>query len=328
MRLDGHTMGTTWSVTYLAAEGGPSPETVERELQAALDAVNASMSTYQDDSEISRFNRLPVGQWQALSEHFYRVLSEALRIGELSEGAYDVTVGPLVNLWGFGPDGPVNGVPAQEEIALQLAAIGQQHLLVDKDQQRLAKQAPVSLDFSSIAKGYGVDQLANYLLTQQISDFLVEVGGEMRLAGNSPRGDSWRIAVERPVAGARAPQVTLALSNIAVATSGDYRNYFEVDGQRYSHSIDPRTGYPVAHDLVSVTVLADSALEADAWATALDVLGGKQALLLANAHNLAVYLIRRQGDELIATYSEAMLPYLPANESSTTEGQSVPERLP
>jgi len=328
VKLSGHTMGTTWSATYRPVPGGPSREAVLQELQSALDAVNHSMSTYRDDSEISRFNRAPVGQWLPVSEQFGAVLSAALAIGKQTGGAYDVTVAPLVNLWGFGPEGPSSGVPAAVEIRQRLAAVGQQQLQLDSEQSRVKKRAPVTLDFSSIAKGYGVDQLADYLLAQQIRDFLVEVGGEMRLAGQSPRYDNWRIAIERPAAGGRAPALALELSDIAVATSGDYRNFFEVDGQRFSHSIDPRTGYPVAHDLVSVTVLADTAMAADAWATALIVLGGDEAMQVASDHHLAVYFIRRQGEEFIARHTAALMPYLKGTDAETTQGPSRPERLP
>ncbi|MBN7798397.1 FAD:protein FMN transferase [Parahaliea mediterranea] len=326
VRLDGRTMGTTWSVTYSPAGGAPPAESVREALQARLDGVNASMSTYRDDSEITRFNGAPVGEWFTVSEAFLTVLGAALDIGARSEGAYDVTVAPLVDLWGFGPGAGAGGVPDAAAIAALRPQVGQRYLEIDRAASRVRKTRAVSVDFSSIAKGYAVDELARYLLGQQIADFLVEVGGEMRLSGSSPRGDAWRIAVEQPTAGARAPAVALRPGDAAVATSGDYRNFFEMDGRRYSHSIDPRSGYPVAHDLVSVTVVADTAMVADAWATALEVLGAEDAMRVANAQALAVYFIRRQGDDFVASHSASFAPYLEGPDGATTQGQGAPER--
>lgn len=321
VKLSGATMGTTWTVTYLAGPGSPAPEAVHGALQERLDRVNTSMSTYRDDSEISRFNRAPAGQWFGVSGDFLAVLQTALAVGAHSDGAYDVTVAPLVDLWGFGPGAGEDRVPADSEIAALMPAVGQRFLEVDAAGQRLRKQRQVTVDFSSVAKGYAVDVLANYLQGQQIADFLVEVGGEMRLAGKSPRGDDWRIAVERPEPGAREPALALSLSDVAVATSGDYRNFFEMDGRRYSHSIDPRNGYPVAHDLVSVTVLAETAALADAWATALEVLGVEAAMAVASDRDLAVYFIRRQGDGFAASHTPAFAPYLEGAGGGATQAQ-------
>jgi thiamine biosynthesis lipoprotein len=326
VKLSGRSMGTTWHVTYLPGDAAAAPEAVQAALEGELAAVNASMSTYREDSEISRFNRAPVGEWFAVSPDFLAVLEAALDIGRRSGGAYDVTVAPLVNLWGFGPGASQPQVPAAGAIDALRADVGQQHLEVDGSAARVRKAAALSLDFSSIAKGYAVDRLARYLRGQRIGDFLVEVGGEMRLAGRSPRGDRWRVAIERPSPGDRAVGVALSLSDVAVATSGDYRNYFEIDGRRYSHSIDPRTGYPVAHDLVSVTVVAERAMEADAWATALVVLGPDRAMTVASDQAMAVYFIRRQGEEFVATHTAAFAPYLDGQEDAAGKGLSGPER--
>jgi thiamine biosynthesis lipoprotein len=268
------------------------------------------MSTYREDSEISRFNAAGVDQWFAVSPGFYTVLSAAMAVGWQSHGAYDVTVGPLVDLWGFGPPGPVTTPPPEDAIARVLEQVGQDHLRLDGDGRRLLKRSPVRLDFSSIAKGYGVDRVAQWLGAQGVERYLVEVGGEMRLAGMSSRGDPWRIAIEKPDSGDRSAEQAIRLTDMGVATSGDYRNYFEIDGKRYSHSIDPRTGYPVAHDLVSVTVLHPSCMIADAWATALVVLGYEQAMAVAQEQGLAVYFIRRRGDTFIDSHTPAFEPYL------------------
>lgn len=314
VKLSGGTMGTTWHVTYVPVPEGPSETMVREGVQAALDVLDASMSTYQPDSEISRLNRAPVGEWFAASSGFMAVLDAALDIGRESEGAYDVTVAPLVNLWGFGPGRGEPAVPAAADIAALREQVGQQYLEVDRQNTRVRKQRAVTLDFSSIAKGYAVDEVARYLRGQQIADFLVEVGGEMQLSGQSPRGDAWRIAIEQPTVGMRGVEQALSLSDVAVATSGDYRNFFEMDGRRYSHSIDPRTGYPVAHDLVSVTVVAGNCMAADAWATALTVLGPEDAMRVASAHGLAVYFIRRQGDGFAASHTPAFAQYLETDE--------------
>ncbi|MFV0277047.1 MAG: FAD:protein FMN transferase [Parahaliea sp.] len=321
IKLGGPTMGTSWSATYLPGAESEPDNTLAAGLQATLDAVDASMSTYRDDSELRRFNRAEVGIWQPVSAEFLKVLAAALAIGAASEGAYDVSVAPLVNLWGFGPGRGAAKPPAPERIAELRAQVGQQYVEVDTAMQRVRKTRPLSLDFSSIAKGFAVDQMAGYLQAQQIKDFLVEVGGEMRLAGYSPRGDRWRIAIEQPTAGARAPAVALSLREVGLATSGDYRNFFEWEGQRYSHSIDPRSGYPITHDLVSVTVLAASTMEADGWATALEVLGGDDAMRVASARGLAVYFIRRQGDDFVASHTAAFTPYLESESAAQAARQ-------
>ena len=309
-------MGTTWSVTYGQAGSELEPQELSRQIAERLEAVNASMSTYRDSSELMQFNQAGVGQSVALSSDLHTVLSAALRVGEASAGAYDVTVAPLVNLWGFGPDGPAQGVPPRDEIEAIMSSVGQQYLQLD-DAGIATKSQPVQVDLSSIAKGFGVDAVANVLENAGITDYLAEVGGEMRLAGVSPRGDDWRVAIESPQPGQRGVALAFSATNIAVATSGDYRNFFEIDGVRYSHSIDARSGWPVRHDLVSVTVLHQSAMWADAWATALTTLGPDAALSTANQRGLAVYLIRRHQGALVIEYSHGFAPYLPDDERAS-----------
>jgi thiamine biosynthesis lipoprotein len=294
-QLSGSTMGTSYHMTWLDNGLAPSPESVSVAVEDILQAVNASMSTYLPDSEISRFNRLPVDQWLVVSDDFIQVLLLARQVSQASAGAYDVTIGPLVDLWGFGP-ARHSEVPQPVAVEAALGQLGLARIEIDEPRRALRKRAPVQLDFSSIAKGYGVDLLVEWLQRQDIADFLVEIGGEIRVAGLSPRGDPWRIAVEKPDPMVRAATVTLELGEGAVATSGDYRNYFEHQGVRYSHSIDPRTGWPVQHELVSVTVVHENTALADAWATALTVLGTEAALDVAAKQGLAVYLISRDGD--------------------------------
>lgn len=309
-KLGGATMGTTWSVTYVESSKAQSSEQIHEGIASVLTAVNASMSTYQPESEISRFNRMPAGETAAMSLPFSQVLETALQVGGLTNGAYDVTVGPLVDLWGFGSAGFGDEIPAASAIAHALESVGQNHLEADREQANLTKRRQLALDFSSLAKGYAVDQVAAHLKSQGISRYLVEVGGEMALAGKSPRGDLWQIAIEEPEPGQRAIAAALRLTDLAVATSGDYRNYFDIDGKRYSHAIDPRTGYPIEHELVSVTVVHESAMAADAWATALIVLGMDAALVLAEAQGLAVYCIARTGGEFAHRHSSAIAAHI------------------
>ncbi len=310
VQVTGPTMGTSWNLSFVPGPGSPAGEDVQAGVQAVLDSIEQSMSTYRPDSEISRFNALPIDTWFEVSNDFYAVLSAALAIGRDSEGAYDVSVGPLVDLWGFGPTPATYEPPSEEAIREHLRRVGQDKLRLDGEGVRLKKVAPLSLDFSSIAKGYAVDRVAAWLMEQGVRRFLVEVGGEMRMAGLSHRGDPWHIAIEQPDASTRAVAAAISVTDASVATSGDYRNYFELYGKRYSHSIDPRTGYPVAHDLVSVTVIHPSAMMADAWATALIVLGAERAAAVAQAQGLAVYLIRRDGEGFASSHTAAFEPYL------------------
>lgn len=309
-QLSGSTMGTTWHVTVLAGADSPAQGLVQERIEAELVAVNASMSTYLETSEISQFNNAPIDSWFGVSQDFYHVLSAAFAVGFQSQGAYDITVGPLVNLWGFGPSGAVISVPGEDAVAEVLQNVGQGKLRLDGDAMSVMKSAPVYLDFSSIAKGYAVDQVARYLESKGFADYLIEVGGEMRLSGASPREDVWRIAIEQPDSGGTGIARAIRVTNAAVATSGDYRNYFEVDGQRYSHTIDPRTGYPVKHELVSVTVIHSSSMMADAWATALTVLGLEAGMTVAQANGLAVYFITRSEDNFNSSHTAAFKPFL------------------
>jgi len=312
VQLGGPTMGTTWSLTYVPSGSGASPVEVQAAIEQALDQVNLSMSTYRDDSEIVAVNRAGIEEEIVLSRHFLKVLEARLQVGSASEGAYDVTVGPLVRLWGFGPEGGLEQRPSEEEIAERLSVVGQSALALDATTGTLVKRAQRELDFSSVAKGYAVDLAAEAINALGESDYLLEVGGEMRLSGQSPRGDAWRVAIEQPDVTRRQVATAIPVTDAAVATSGDYRNFFELEGERYSHSIDPRTGRPVRHDLVSVTVVHQSTMLADAWATALIVLGMPAAREVAEGQGLAVYFIQREGDDYIASHSSSFAPFLAA----------------
>lgn len=315
--LQGGVFGTGWSVRYRPVENGATEDEVRQALLAAFDVVNASMNTYSDASTISELNKAPAGHTLELDWDFAYLLNESLRINQASAGAYDISVAPLLEIWGFGPEGPTT-YPNAATIDKALALSGFSHFTWDSTTRLISKDhREAALELSSIAKGYGVDLGSDALRALGITDFMLDVGGEMQLAGVSPRGDAWRIAIERPEPGGRAVQTTISLTDTGVATSGDYRNFFEHNGQRFSHLIDPRTGYPVAHDLVSVTVIHESTALADAWATALAVLGTEQALAVAEAQHLAVYLISRRGEELVASASSAFNPFLATSSSGS-----------
>jgi FAD:protein FMN transferase len=309
-QLTGASMGTTWHVSYIVPAPGPSPEQLQRGIEEQLERVNSSMSTYRTDSEISRFNAGAPQTWFRSSEDFFHVLSTGLDVGRQSEGAFDVTVAPLVNLWGFGPEGGIEEPPTENTIAQLRAQVGQAYLRLNRETFSVMKMRDLSLDFSSLAEGHGVDRVAQWLLQQGVQRFMVEMGGEIRLSGLSGRGDSWRIAIEQPESTGRSVAATINVTDMAVSTSGDYRNYFEANGERYSHIIDPRTGYPVAHELVSVTMVHPSCMIADAWTTALMVLGPERAMAVAQEQGLAVYFIRRVGDKFIHSHTPLFSPYL------------------
>ena len=310
VRLTGQVFGTGWSLVYVPAEQTPDRSEVEARLLAAFDVVNQSMNTYDPSSTISRFNALPPGQVMEVDWDFTYVFNEARKLTVATDGAYDVTVLPLVSLWGFGPDGP-RTFPDAAAVADAKARVGLDKLIWQPGTRDLSKRVEgAALEFSSIAKGYGVDLGADALDELGIEQFMLEIGGELQVRGNSPRGDPWRIAVERPGRGQVGVQAAVALRDVGVATSGDYRNYFERDGRRYSHLIDPRTGYPVDHDVVSVTVVHGSTALADAWATALAVMGSSEALEQAATRGLAAYIVRRQGDELVADWTPQFEDYL------------------
>ena len=316
-------MGTTWHVTYTAPAQDRSIAEIQQGIESILEEVNASMSTYRSDSEISRFNQANVNDWFSVSSGFLEVLQAALAIGEMSDGAYDVTVGPVVNLWGFGPQARIDSVPEQSALTELLSHIGQDKLQLDEPELKILKTDALSLDFSSIAKGYGVDVVADWLVFLGVKNFLVEVGGEMRLVGLNPKGSSWRIAIEQPDSMIGSVATAINVTGRGVATSGDYRNYFEVEGKRYSHTIDARTGFPINHDLVSVTVVHPSAMVADGWATAFMVMGAQKAMKVALEQHLAVYFIRRIEQNFSSSYSPQFVSYLDVAEQGLQRSPEI-----
>ena len=298
LNISGTKMGTSYHITIVADQ--LPPEDLEQQIERLLSKVDNSMSTYKKDSEISQFNRLPIGQTMTISQEFAEVVEISQKIWQLSNGAFDPTIGPLVDLWGFGPGERHDSIPSSETIALTQAKIGFDSVVLKE--QTLSKTKSVALDLSAVAKGYAVDRVANLLEMLALPDYLVEIGGEIRVSGFNSDGIAWRIAMELPQLFAEVDRV-INITDIAVATSGDYRNYFEKDGVRYSHTIDPKTGMPIDHNLASVTVLSPSCAEADAWATAFSVIGAEQGLALANKLNLAAYMLVRENEEFVSKSS-------------------------
>jgi len=291
----GTTMGTQYRVQASCSAVSKQPDRLQKnEIDAQLEAINALMSTYQADSVLSRFNASPPGDWYEVPRALVVVVKAALSLSEQSEGAYDITVGPLVNLWGFGPEGRPTAVPDTAALENARERVGYKYLHVRAQPPALRKDRDLYVDLSSIAKGYGVDVLAEWLAQQSCGNFLVDIGGEVRTRGVNSREEPWRIGVEVPdPARFGMVQRIIDVSNLSVATSGDYRNFLEFGGKRYSHTIDPRTGRPVQHHLASVTVLHRSAMWADGYATLLEVLGGEQGYAFAVERHLAALLIER-----------------------------------
>jgi thiamine biosynthesis lipoprotein len=266
-------MGTTYHVTVVSRGGVGG---LKARIDARLDEITRSLSTYVEDSEINRFSRLPsVGEEFPVSRDFLRVMTTAERVYELSDGAWDGTVRPLVDLWGFGPSPPVREPPSDERIEALLSRVGFGSIEIRPTGSLVKRRDGVALDLSSIAKGYGVDAVAELVRGQGFRDFLVEIGGEVRGAGTRADGRPWRVGIGQPRPDAAPDEVyrVVPLRDAALATSGDYRIFFESGGVRYSHVLDPRTGRPVANGVVSVTVLAPDCTLADGLATAVMVMG-------------------------------------------------------
>jgi len=309
--LQGQTMGTYYQVTMVLNESQQasadySQEAVQAEIDKKLELVNDQMSTYRPNSELSRFNKAPTSLTVSPETAF--VVQSALTLSEQSGGGFDVTVGPLVNLWGFGPDKKPTKVPSDAVIAERKQLIGSQYLTV-KDNTLYKAIPELYVDLSSIAKGYGVDVVAEYLQEIGINNYLVDIGGELRAKGVKPGDKQWTIAIERPTDGQNVQRL-IQIGDNAIATSGDYRNYYEFDGIRYSHTIDPKTGKPINHKLVSVTVIHASSMMADGLATAITVLGPEAGFAFAQQHKLAVFLIEKQDDGFTEHFTESFQPYL------------------
>jgi FAD:protein FMN transferase len=293
-------MGGTFSAKIVTPKDEletPGLHDVDRALRSTLDRIEGLMSTWDRDSELSRFNRSTSLQHFSVSPETFDVFKWSMDVGILTGGALDVTIGPLVDAWGFGPSGPRNAAPTNEEIARLREAIGPDRIELNPSALTVRKTRPdVRCDLSSVVPGYAADRLSTELSNRGFTDFLVDVGGEVRTRGRNETGAAWQVAIERPEPHSDAIQRLVPISNLAITTAGDYRKYREVDGQRVTHILDPRTGRPVVHRLASVTVIDELAVRADAFDTALMVLGADDGMALARKLDLAVLFIERTNE--------------------------------
>lgn len=304
LSLSGQTMGTDYRIKIIDAKPNQTDQ-LSKQIKQTLLEVNQIFSNYVPTSEVSRFNQRQSTDFHSQSPDFIELLTQALKISKLSKGAYDISLSPLIELWGFGKRDMHDVIPSALSIKQAKQHVGYQFIQINAQNKTVQKTIPsLALNFSSIAKGYGVDKVALLLDSKGHKNYLVEIGGEMRAAGVNAFKNPWQIAIERPHTSNRSVQKIIGLSNRSLATSGDYHNYFEKNGVRYSHTIDPITGKPITHHLASVTVLASSSALADAWATALSVLGLKAGYKLAVQQQLAVLFISKEG----SNFKETLTP--------------------
>jgi thiamine biosynthesis lipoprotein len=294
VEITGNTMGTQYSVKLPRLQAGHEAAKLQQSIEIVLDTDNEQMSTYLPDSEISVFNASQSLEWQQVSSGLCKKIKESQAISALTDGAFDVTVGPLVNLWGFGPGEIIDAPPSAEAITALLEVTGFENLHADCDRRALRKDvAGLMVDLSAIGKGFAADRIGQVLASIGYQDFLIEVGGELSIRGLNAKGEPWAIGIEAPLPGQRRPHTIVHLTDVGMATSGDYRNFFETDGNIYSHTIDTRTGRPVRHALASVTVVDELASRADALATALLVMGPEEGMAFAERERLAVLMLIR-----------------------------------
>lgn len=296
--FEGGIFGTFYQVTVTDPLTQGEANALEEGFLAELQDVDQAMSTYRDDSELIAFNQAPLKEWQPLSNELIEVLAISRSVAEASDGAFDITIGDVVNLWSFGPEARPEEVPSEQELSERLSTIGYDAVGVDTQNMQARRLRDVFVDLSGVAKGHAADRVAAYLDLQGIEDYLVNLGGDLISRGyrNEAAEEPWRIGIEVPQNDHPQAQHIIPLESMSVATSGDYRNYFEVDGERYAHTIDPRTGRPVTHNLASVSVFHPSNAWADAWATALLVVGDEAGMQLALANNLNVLMLINDDD--------------------------------
>lgn len=312
LEAHGETMGTTYSVK-VAGDFPGGESALQEQVDALLKHYNDEISTYDPNSALSKFNQQQSTEPFSISQDMADILIEALRIGQKTDGLLDVTVGPLVNLWGFGPDKRPVKIPTAEQIAQARQRVGIKYLHVEisSDHASIRKDLPdIYVDLSTFGEGFGADKVAQFLEAHGIQNYLIDIAGASRSRGVNASGVPWRLGIQKPTDEYVEAQAVITPNGRAVSTSGSYRNYYELDGRRYSHIIDPKTGMPITHRMVSATVIAETALEADGWDTALMVMGSEKALQFAKQNQLAVYLVTKTDKGFSAQYSTAFAPYL------------------
>ncbi|WP_077047150.1 FAD:protein FMN transferase [Pseudomonas sp. KK4] len=301
--ITGPTMGSTYSIKYVRQAGLPAAAGVQVEVETILAEVDRQLSTYRSDSDIDRFNQLPANRCQAMPPSVLELVRVGEQLSEQSDGSYDLTVEPLLNLWGFGPQARDEKVPSAVALAEVRQRVGHGHLRIEGNQ--LCKDAAVEVDFNSIAAGYAVDLIAARLEALGIHNYLAEATGELKAAGSKLDGSPWRIALEEPRDDRQVAERIVTIDGYGLSTSGDYRNYFEQGGQRYSHTFDARTGAPVAHALASVTVIHPSAMMADGLSTLLLILGPERGWDYAQKHDIAAFFVMRADTGFVTRTSQA-----------------------
>lgn len=305
VKFEGFAQGTTYHITYWA-EAPVDAKALETAVTKEFADIDKNLSNYRPDSVIEVFNNNPTGDSQAVGAEIVQLLKVATRVSQASRGCYDLTIKPLFDLWGF--QGDRLTIPDEETLQKVRATVGLDKVRI-VDDSHLQKPANVRVDVSSVAQGYSVEQISRVLEQQGVHNYLVEIGGELKTNGHKPDGSAWRIAVEKPLPGEQRMMKILTTPKdqpFAVMTSGTYRHYFDVNGQRYSHILDARTGKPVTHDLVAVTVLHDDPTVADAWSTALLCVGQQQGMQLADAEGIKALFVRQEGERLLETKSQAL----------------------
>jgi FAD:protein FMN transferase len=313
LKVSGPTMGTHYAVKVVGDYPGGEAQ-LQHEVEQILQRIDHQLSTYKPDSELSRFNQHQATTPVEISQDLADVMIEGLRVGKMTGGAMDITVGPLVNLWGFGPDKRPTQIPSDAQIAAARQRIGldKLHVEIGSEKATVRKDIPdLYVDLSTLGEGYAADKVADWLDEQGIKNYMVEIAGALRLKGHNGQGELWRIAVEKPGDELGLVQEVLTPGDNGISTAGSYRNYYELDGQRFSHIIDPATGKPLTHKLVSVTVIAPTALYTDALDTGLMVMGADKALIFANEHNLPIYTLTKTDDGFKVRYSRAFAAYQP-----------------
>ncbi|NUT76646.1 FAD:protein FMN transferase [Pseudomonas sp. C1C7] len=299
----GPTMGSTYSIKYVRHAGLPKPALVQVEVEKILADVDRQLSTYRSDSDIERFNQLPANRCQRMPASILELVRVGEQLSVQSDGSFDLTVEPLLNLWGFGPQAREEKVPTAQALAETRQRVGHAHLRIEGEQ--LCKDAAVEVDFNSIAAGYAVDQMAARLEALGIHNYLAEATGELKAAGRKLDGSPWRIALEEPRDDQQVAERIVTINGYGLSTSGDYRNYFNQDGQRYSHTFDARTGAPVSHTLASVTVIHPSAMLADGLSTLLLILGPERGWDYAEKHGIGAFFVIRADTGFVTRTSHA-----------------------
>nr|WP_321271395.1 FAD:protein FMN transferase [uncultured Tolumonas sp.] len=312
LEIHGRTMGTFYGVKVVGDFPG-GQQALQTQVDSLLKHYNDEISTYDPNSSLSKFNQQQTTAPFPVSQDMADIVISAVRVGQRTQGVLDVTVGPLVNLWGFGPDKRPVKIPTDAQITAARQRVGIQRLHVDvsADHAELRKDIPTMyVDLSTVGEGFGADKVADFLESRGVHNYLVEIAGASRSRGVNAKGEPWKLAIQKPTDELDEVQAIVKPDGRAISTSGSYRNYYELDGQRYSHIIDPATGKPITHRLVSATVITPTALEADGLDTALMVMGPEKALAFAKQQHLAVYLVIKTDNGFKALHSESFEPYL------------------